>query len=116
MKNKKANLVKICKMWTPLAKEYIKFLQRYALDTVSMLSWETDERCHMTIYADEERYLNLSLNSNRFRAEERQLTELLSAIEMMYNVLEVDDFAYEEDFDDCDGYEDDEEYEEYEEF
>lgn len=74
-------------MWTPLALEYIKFLNRYGLETISMLTGKTHLGYEMAVYADGYDYLRLTATNEQFNKEEEQITDMLNTIEELTNLL-----------------------------
>lgn len=82
-----ANYGLISEKWSPTAQEYIKFLSRYGLNPVGVISKRTKQGYFLKIYADEDKYLDLALNNRTFIAEEGQLTELLEIIEKLMIIL-----------------------------
>ena len=77
----------VCKLWLPLANEYVKFLKRYEFDTLSIITSISDIGLMVSIYANEEKYLRLSLEDKKFMAEERQILELLDGIERLSEII-----------------------------
>jgi len=73
----------ICEKWAPVAQEYAKFLNRYGLQTICIVSGKTYMGQLIKVFADEERYLELSLNNLQFNLEEKQINELLGVIETL---------------------------------
>ncbi len=79
--NKKFEL--ICEKWAPVAQEYAKFLNRYGLQTVCIISGKTFMGALIKVFADEDKYLELSMNNKQFNLEEKQISELLTVIETL---------------------------------
>lgn len=75
------NMQLVCEKWAPIAQEYAKFLNRYSMQTVCVISGETFLGYTMKVFADEEKYLDLSFNNKQFCLEEKQINELLGVIE-----------------------------------
>lgn len=83
MLNKDNKFELICEKWAPVAQEYAKFLNRYGMQTVCIVSGKTYMGQLIKVFADEERYLELSLNNLQFNLEEKQINELLGVIESL---------------------------------
>lgn len=102
-------MVLICKMWAPIAMEYTRFLNRYGLDTIAVLCKTTISNLGMAVFADEDKYLKLSLEDVKFSNEEKQIMMFLNIIERLSTlVLELlDEVEFLSEYDD----ENDDEYE-----
>ena len=83
MAERKENFALIFKMRTPLALEYVKFLNRYNIQTVLGV---TNSGQIIWIFADEDEYLRLTDVSEHFNKEEEQIKELLRVIGKLLDV------------------------------
>lgn len=97
----------ICERWAPIALEYMKFLRRYEIEAVAIISKREYLGCSLKIFGDEDKYLKLSLEDSRFNAEEKQITELLDTIEKMALIMyyetkitDVEELEFYEDYSD----------------
>ena len=70
----------LCDMWRISAEEYMAFLKRY---DVKCLGIHIIFRDRTAIFADEERYLDLSLNDKNFIEAEKQIIKLLERSEKL---------------------------------
>ena len=95
----------ICIKWMPLAQEYAKFLNRYNLNTLTIVTSEKDIGYNMAVFADGAEYLRLSLEDSQFSSEEKKLDELFKVIESLYTVLFNEEYYNNEEYEDY--YEDD---------
>ena len=73
----------ICEKWAPIAQEYAKFLNRYGLQTICIISKNTHMGHVIKVFADESQYLDLAMNNKQFVLEEKHINELLTAIEAL---------------------------------
>ena len=106
MEDSKRKLELICTKWMPLAQEYAKFLNRYKLDTLTVVTKKSCIGYDMGVYADGEKYLKLVSESSQFVQEEKQLDDLFGVIEALYLVtfcdslnMEDEDIYYDTDYD-----------------
>lgn len=76
------NMVLITKRWAPIAREYTIFLNRHKLQTVYIISGNNYLGYEISVYADEEKYLELSLDED-FELEEKQFLFLFDTIEYL---------------------------------
>ena len=83
MLNSNSKFELICEKWAPIANEYAKFLNRYGMQTICIISKTTCMGPIMKVFADEDKYLELSMNNKHFVLEENQINELLKAIETL---------------------------------
>ena len=103
------NMTLITEMWATNALEYVKFLSRYNIETVAIITTSTIMGRKMAVYANGDEYLKFALNDERFIKEEAQISSLLRTVELFYRIIT--DYEMEEYYD----YLDDDEYEdEYE--
>lgn len=72
------NMELVCRMRKLSAVEYMKFLERHDVECFG-LGIAFDE--NIAIYADEAKYLQLSIEDNKFNSNEKQLLNLLQLIE-----------------------------------
>lgn len=73
----------ICEKWAPVAQEYARFLNRYGMQTICVISKKTYMGQMMKVFASGDKYLDLSMNNKQFVAEEKQINELLTVIETL---------------------------------
>lgn len=72
------NMQLVCRMWKFSAMEYMKFLKRYGIECYGIsIVYGTN----IAVYANEEKYLSLSLEDNKFNQNEKQLIDLLKLLE-----------------------------------
>lgn len=70
----------LCEMWKFSAEEYMTFLNRNGIKCFSI---QIIYRNRVLIYADEERYLHLSINDRKFDEDEKQILKLLERSEAL---------------------------------
>lgn len=97
----------ITKMWAPLALEYAKFLNRYNLETVAIITGRTFLGCEISVFADEEKYLELTENNTHFNQEEAHITDLINVI---WNTTEMLCSIPDDEYEDEDDFYDEQEY------
>lgn len=70
----------LCRMWKFSAIEYMEFLERHGINCfgISVLFGE-----NVAIYANEEKYLQISVEDEKFNRNEKQLLDLLELMEKM---------------------------------
>lgn len=97
----------ITRMWAPLAMEYCKFLGRYNLETVSIVTSKSHLGYEMDIFADGDKYMHLIFTNEKFNKEELQITELLDVIKRLTELFLTTHETKDEydDWDDEDNYE-----------
>lgn len=86
MKNKEGKMELIAKMWAPLALEYADFLGRYKIATVSVITGRINLGIEISIFANEDEYLNMFDTSEQFAKDEEQITRMLDVIEELSNI------------------------------
>jgi len=74
----------LCEMWKLSAEEYMAFLVRNGIKCFGV---HVIYRNKVAIYADEEQYLNLSINSSKFNEDEKQIIKLLERSEALVEKL-----------------------------
>lgn len=72
----------LCDMWKFSAEEYMAFLERNGIKCFGV---HVIYRNSIMIYADEEQYLELSLNNKKFMQDEKQIIKLLERNEKLVN-------------------------------
>lgn len=77
----------ITKMWAPLALEYVKFLNRYGLETIAIITGTIYAGIEMSVFADEEKYLKLTEINDKFNQEETQFMTLFDLIETLWEYV-----------------------------
>lgn len=70
----------LCDMWRISAEEYMAFLERYGIKCLGIHIIFRDKT---VIFADEEKYLDLSLNNKKFDEAEKQIIKLLERSEKL---------------------------------
>ena len=98
------NMELLCRMWKFSAMEYMQFLKRYDIECFA-LGVAFGE--NLAIYADEEKYLQFSIQDNKFNENEKQLINLL---ELLEEIIEQSAMLEEGDLENYDEDELDEEY------
>ena len=98
-------LTLITQKWAPCALEYAKFLNSFGLNPISVISGNSRYGYIISVFADEEEYLNISLYNEHFNNTEKQINELLNIIESLSVAL-----FYKSDY--LDNYDKDDDHEE----
>ena len=70
----------ITKMWAPLALQYVEFLNRYKIETISIIIGACSLGIELAVFANAEEYLKLTETNDNFNKEEAQLTNLFGVI------------------------------------
>ena len=102
------SLTLITRKWAPLAKEYAKFLNINGIETVSIITDNTYYGYEISVFADEEDYLKISFENEKFNEQEKHINELLDTIESLSRALFDED--NEDDFGDLEDFEDEYKY------
>jgi len=105
---KKEDYVVIYEKWAPIALEYAKFLNRYKMKTISVITGAMNIGFVMAVYADEKRYLKLATKNKKFIEEEKHMMHLLDTIQTMYTNLREEASRQIEELDELEELDDDE--------
>jgi len=70
----------LCDMWRFSAEEYMAFLSRRGIENFGVY---ITFRNRIAIYADEDKYLDVSINDQIFNQDEKQLIKLLERAEVL---------------------------------
>lgn len=68
----------VSRMWKFSAWEYMEFLKRHGIECFGL---SIAYGANVAVYADEDKYLELSLNDELFNKNEKQLVNLLKLLE-----------------------------------